>query len=103
MIWQRHYYDMEETLKNSPEMLYGICVCLLTFVILKYLIPSPTRKQKFIVLLSSGVSLGIIFSTIYETDLGMMIFAFLSAVGLYEMVIKVIMRKLKTSYNNDNR
>lgn len=88
-----------ELLLDYPEIVYGICVCLCTFVILKYFISKPSRTQKFIVLFSSAVVLGIIFTFIAECRWPLMILAFFSSLGLYELIIKQIMRRMKIDYS----
>lgn len=89
-------------LSNYPEIIYGLSVCFLTFIILRYLILKPTRVQKFIVLVSSGISLGILFYLILDKiEWPMMILAFLASIGFYEMTIKIIMRKLHITYNGE--
>lgn len=89
-------------LSQYPEIVYGLSVCFLTFVILKYLIPKPTRVQKFIILVSSGVGLGILFYFLLDKiEWPMMVLAFLASIGFYEMTIKIIMRKLHITYNGE--
>lgn len=88
-----------EFLLQYPEIIYGISVCLCTFVILKYFISKPTSTQKIITLLSSGVILGIIFAFITECRWPLMILAFFSSLGLYELIIKQIMRRMKIDYS----
>lgn len=91
-------------LSTYPEIVYGLSVCFLTFIILKYFIPKPTRKQKFFILFLSGVSLGIIFYLILEKfEWPLMVLAFLASIGFYEMTIKIIMRKLHISYNDEQK
>lgn len=88
-----------EFLLKYPEIMYGLCVCLCTFVILKYLINKPTKKQKFVVLFSSGIILGFVFWNFAECRFPLMILAFFSSMGFYELIIKSIMRKLKIDYS----
>lgn len=89
-------------LSTYPEMVYGLSVCLLTFIVLKYLIPTPTRLQKFITLIVSGISLGILFYFLLDKiEWPMMVLAFLASIGFYEMTIKIIMRKLHITYNDE--
>lgn len=88
-----------EFLLDYPEIVYGICVCLCTFVILKYFISKPSGTQKFIVLFSSAVVLGIIFALIADCRWPLMILAFFSSLGLYELIIKQIMRRMKIDYS----
>lgn len=90
---------MMEFLLKYPEVVYGICVCLCTFVILKYFISKPTRTQKFIVLFSSAIILGLVFVCIVECRWPLMVLAFFSSLGLYELIIKSIMRRMKIDYS----
>lgn len=90
-----------EFLLNYPEFVYGLSVCMCTFVILKYLIPKPTRNQKFLVLLLSGVILGVITWFTTECKLHLIILAFFASTGFYELIIKLVMRKFNTSYQNE--
>lgn len=94
---------MEKILTDYPELVYGIATCLCTFTILKYFIAKPTRMQKFFVLLISGIVLGVITYITTEVEIPLMILAFFSSTGLYELIIKVIMRKLKISYQNSDK
>lgn len=88
-----------EFLIEYPEMIYGLSVCLCTFVVLKYLIPKPVKRQKFITLFTSGIILGIVFWLSTECRLPLMILAFFSSMGFYELIIKSIMRKVGIDYS----
>lgn len=88
-----------EFLLDYPETMYGLCVCLCTFVVLKYLIEKPTKKQKFITLFSSGIILGLVFWFSVECRLPFMILAFFSSMGFYELIIKSVMRKVGINYS----
>lgn len=91
-------------LSTYPEIVYGLSVCFLTFIILKYLIPKPTRTQKFISLVLSGLIMGVIFYFLIEKIAWpLMVLAFLASIGFYEMTIKIIMRKLHISYNDEQK
>lgn len=96
--------DATETLgllQQYPEIIYGLSVCLLTWIILQYFMSKPTKIQKFITLFSSGICLGVIYYFIMqEIKWPMMILAFLASVGFYELIIKVITRKFNMSYND---
>lgn len=91
---------MENFLKQYPELVYGITVCLCTFTVLKYFIAKPTRMQKFFVLLISGIVLGVATYLVADVELPLMILAFFASTGLYELIIKVIMRRLNVSYQD---
>lgn len=94
---------MEIFFKEYPELVYGIATCLCTFTILKYFIAKPTRIQKFCVLLISGIVLGTITYITTKVEIPLMMLAFFSSTGFYELIIKVIMRKLKISYQNSDK
>lgn len=85
---------------SNLEIVYAVSVTMLTFIILKYIIPRPSSIQKLIVLISSGVILGSIFIIFFEVRWPIMILAFLSSIGLYELIIKQIMRYFGVSYQN---
>lgn len=89
-------------LESYPEIIYGLCVTLLTFIILKYMILTPTRMQKFLVLLISGTVLAVLFTFLTKVRVPLMILSFLASIGLYEMTIKLIMRKFHITYQSDN-
>lgn len=91
-------------LETYPEIVYGLSVCFMTFIVLKYLILKPTRPQKFLILFGSGLGLGILYYFVVESiRWPMMILAFLAAIGFYEVVIKIIMRKLHLNYITKER
>lgn len=88
-------------LQQYPEIIYGLSVCLLTWIILQYLLHKPTKIQKFITLFSSGVCLGIVYYFIVqEIRWPMMILGFLASIGFYELIIKLIMKKFNLSYGD---
>ena len=89
-------------LQQYPEIIYGLSVCLLTWIILQYLISKPTKIQKFITLFSSGVCLGIVYYfVVQEIRWPMMILAFLASIGFYELIIKTIAKKFNLNYDNN--
>lgn len=94
---------MENTtnfLMQYPEIVYGLCVNILTWIIFKYLTSSPKKIVQFLVLIGSGVFLGIIFAIITEVRWPMMVLAFLASIGFYEIIIKLLMKKFNISYDN---
>lgn len=94
-------YTSVTFLEQYPEIIYGFSVCILTWIILYYFLSKPSKKEKFLVLLGSGILLGLIFYGILEIiRWPMMILAFLASIGFYEMIVKVIMRKFKKSYQD---
>lgn len=90
---------MIDFLMQYPEIMYGLCVCLCTFVVLKYLIEKPTKRQKFITLFGSGIVLGLTFWFSVDCRLPLMILAFFSSMGFYELIIKSVMRKMGINYS----
>lgn len=93
---------MESTtsfLMQYPEIIYGLCVNFLTWIIFKYLTHTPSKTKQLLVLVGSGLVLGIIFSFLAEIRWPIMILAFLASVGFYEIIIKLIMRKLNITYD----
>ena len=87
--------------EKYPELVYGLAVCILTWIIIYYFIEKPTKNQKFSALMLSGISLGVIFYLIVEViRWPMMILAFLASVGFYELFIKIIMKYLNKSYQD---
>lgn len=89
-------------LVNYPELIYSLCVCILTWIILQYLISKPSKKKKIITLFSSGVVLGVLFYLIvHEIRWPLMILGFLSSIGFYELIIKTITKKFNISYNDN--
>ncbi len=97
---------MENTttfLIQYPEVIYGLCVNFLTWIIFKYITNSPKKSVQLIVLLSSGVSLAIIFGLITDVRWPMMILAFLASIGFYEIIIKLLMKKLNITYDKNKK
>lgn len=95
---------MENIIKfliQYPEIIYGLCINILTFIIFKYITNSPNKTVQLLVLIGSGVSLAVIFGLITEVRWPMMILAFLASIGFYEIFIKLIMRKLNIKYNKE--
>lgn len=93
--------EITSLLEQYPEIIYGLSVCFTTWIVLYYFIPKPSKQTKFAILVSTGLLLGIIFYLL--TDVlrwPMMILAFLASTGFYELIIKVIMRKFKMSYED---
>lgn len=90
-------------LNQYPEMVYALCVTFLTWVIFKYIIYSKKKIIQLFVLVSSGILLGVIFYFLVEVKWPIMILAFLASVGFYEIIIKLIMRKLDIKYRNLNK
>ena len=89
-------------LQQYPELIYGLSVCLLTWVILQYFISKPSKVQKFITLFSSGVVLGVVYYfVVHEIRWPIMILAFLASIGFYELIIKTIAKKFNLNYNNN--
>lgn len=88
-------------LNTYPELVYGLSVNILTWVIFKYILHSPSKTIQLLVLVSSGLVLGIIYSLITKVQWPIMILAFLASIGFYEIIIKLIMRKLKISYDKN--
>jgi len=94
---------MENTtnfLIQYPEIIYGLCVNFLTFIIFKYISHSPSKPKQLFVLVSSGLSLAILFSFLVEVRWTMMILAFLASIGFYEVIIKLLMKKFNITYDN---
>lgn len=86
-------------LNTYPEIVYGLSVNILTWIIFKYIVHSPSKTTQLAVLISSGLLLGLIYSLIVKVQWPIMILAFLASIGFYEIIIKLIMRKLKISYD----
>lgn len=87
-------------LVQYPEIIYGLCVNFLTWIIFKYLTSSPNKTVQLLILVGSGLVLGVLFSFISEVRWPMMILAFLASIGFYEIIIKLLMKKFNISYNN---
>ena len=85
---------------QNPELIYGLCVNFLTWIVFKYLVNHPTKAVQLIVLVTSGLLLGVIFSVLTEVRWPIMILAFLASIGFYELIIKLLMRKFNISYDN---
>lgn len=97
---------MENTttfLVQYPEIIYGLCVNLLTWIVFKYITNSPKKGVQLIVLLTSGTLLAIIFSLITNVRWPMMILAFLASIGFYEVIIKFLMKKLNITYDKNKK
>jgi len=89
-------------LEQYPEAVYGLSVCILSWILLQYFIHKPTKKLKISVVIISGVFLGFLYYFIVDViRWPMMILSFLASVGFYELIWKVIMKKLKLSYQDN--
>ncbi len=88
-------------LVQYPELIYGICVVILAFIVFKYIYRPKAKTKRLLVLISCGLILGIVFSLVTSIRWPIMIFAFLASVGFYEVIIKTIMRKFNISYDKN--
>jgi hypothetical protein len=86
-------------IQQYSEFAYFLSVNIATFIILKYMIVMTTSRQRVIVTALVGLVLGIIWLEMVGANIGGLILGWLAAVGFYESIIKVLMKKLQVDYD----
>jgi predicted neutral ceramidase superfamily lipid hydrolase len=89
-----------EYLTQYSEITYLLSVILCTFIVLKYFVIKSTGKQRVLITTMIGIILGVIWLEFVKCELPNLILSFFAAIGLYEYLIKWIMKKLKVEYDN---
>lgn len=79
---------------------YLVSVIVLTFIVLSYVIKKPTASIKILVHLISGLILGIVWYYVNKVSVQDIIVTFLLSVVLYAWVIKQLLSKFGSGYDN---
>lgn len=79
---------------------YIAAVCLLTFILLKYVFKNTGETERFLVSVISGLILGFVWYVWISAPLAELIVSYLAAVGLYHTLVKRFMAWIGHEYND---
>ena len=94
--------DILENVSNLLNWGYLLALILLVWVILTYIILNTTRIIRILVHLVCGTLLGWIWLYFVKTiTIDQLIVNFLLSIMIYSWVVKALMEKFDSKYNND--
>lgn len=85
---------------EAINLTYLFSTCLLTYILLKWVIKTTGETERFFVSVVSGLVLGAVWYFTMQTAWDVLILTYLASVGFYHVIIKRAMKYFDDEYNN---